>query len=156
MLILLLLSSAIMVPLLTELLGLEGIDVEGYEVGEEGLILEVEAHADSATCPRCGMVSHHLHQNHRHLVRDLPLSHYRQTWLRVNRRQFKCRVCGQPFSERLDFVGLQRTYTDRYAASVVQQVIHSDSANVARYQGLSEDLVWSMVEYMSSKKSVST
>ncbi len=145
-----------MVPLLTELLGLDGMDVEDYEVCENGLILEVETHAESACCPRCGTTSHHLHQNHRHLVRDLPLSHYRRTWLRVNRRQFKCGVCSKPFSERLDFVGLQRTYTDRYAASVVQQVIHSDSANVARYQGLSEDLVWSMVEYMSTKKSTST
>jgi transposase len=143
-----------MVPLLTELLGLAGIDVESYEIGEEGLILEVEAHDESATCPRCGTVSHHLHQNHRHLVRDLPLSHYRRTWLRVNRRQFKCAVCGKPFSESLEFVGKQRTYTDRYAEQVVQQVLHSDSANVARHQGLSEDIVWSMVEYMSAKKSV--
>lgn len=145
-----------MVPLLTELLGLAGIDVEAYEICEDGLILDVEAHAETATCPRCGMVSHQLHQNHRHLVRDLPLSHYRRTWLRVNRRQFKCAVCGKPFSEPLEFVGKQRTYTDRYAEQVVQQVLHSDSANVARHQGLSEDIVWSMVEYMSAKKSVST
>ena len=34
----------------------------------------------------------------------------------------------------------------------MQQVIHSDSANVARHQGLSEDIVWSMVEYMGAKK----
>ena len=52
MLISLLLDSAIMVPLLTELLGLSGIDVEGYEVCEGGLILEVETHAESACCPR--------------------------------------------------------------------------------------------------------
>ena len=74
--------------------------------------------------------------------------------MRVNRRQFKCAVCGKPFSESLEFVGKQRTYTDRYAEQVVQQVLHSDSANVARHQGLSEDIVWSMVEYMSAKKSV--
>ena len=41
-----------MVPLLTELLGLPGIDVESYEVCEEGLILDVEAYAESAICPR--------------------------------------------------------------------------------------------------------
>jgi transposase len=86
-------------------------------------------------------------------VRDLPISHYRQTWLRVNRRQFKCRVCGKPFSETHDFMGSRRNYTDRYAALVAQQVIHSDTANVARQQGLSEDIVWSMVEYVSAKKS---
>lgn len=144
-----------MVPLLTELLGLPGMEVESYQVCEEGLILEVEAHAVSSICPRCGTTSHHLHQNHWHLVRDLPISHYRQTWLRVNRRQFKCAVCGKPFSETLDFMSTRRTYTDRYAEQVVQQVIHSDTANVARHQGLSEDIVWSMVETMSAKKSAS-
>jgi transposase len=142
-----------MVPLLTELLGLPGIDVESYKVVEAGLILEVEAHRTSVECPRCGTLSQHLHQNHWHLVRDLPLSHYRKTWLRVNRRQFKCPVCDKPFSEALEFMGTRRRYTDRYAERVVQQVIHSDSANVARHQGLSEDIVWSMVEYMGAKKS---
>ncbi len=145
-----------MVPLLTELLGLADIDVESYEETEEGLILSVEAHEESAMCPRCGSVSHHLHQNHGYLVRDLPISHYRKTWLRVNRRQFKCATCGKPFSEVLDFVGARRRYTDRYAQVIVGQVIHSDIANVARHHGLSEDLVWSMVEYMSEKKSAST
>lgn len=144
-----------MVPLLTELLGLPGMEVESYKVVEEGLVLDVEAHAASARCPRCATVSHRLHQNHWHLVRDLPISHYRRTWLRVNRRQFKCAGCGKPFSEDFDFMGARRTYTDRYAESVVQQVIHSDSANVARQQGVSEDIVWSMVESMSAKKSAS-
>ncbi|MEO1149088.1 MAG: transposase family protein [Cyanobacteria bacterium J06638_22] len=142
-----------MVPLLTELLGLPGIDVESYKEVEEGLILDVEAHRPSVECPRCGTLSQHRHQNHWHLVRDLPLSHYRKTWLRVNRRQFKCAVCGKPFSEDFEFMGTRRSYTDRYAERVVQQVIHSDSANVAVHQGLSEDIVWSMVEYMGAKKS---
>ncbi|ASC70360.1 transposase family protein [Halomicronema hongdechloris C2206] len=145
-----------MVPLLSELLGLSGIDVESYQESEDGLILEVEAHRDTAICPRCGTLSHHLHQNHGYLVRDLPISHYRKTWLRVNRRQFKCSTCGKPFSEELEFVGARRVYTDRYAEVVVSEVIHSNTANVARQHGLSEDIVWSMVEYVSEKKSVLT
>lgn len=141
-----------MVTLLTELLGLPGLDVESYQATEDSLTLFVEVHSASAHCPRCGTLSQHLHQNHWHPVRDLPMSHYRQTWLQINRRQFKCGVCGNPFSETFDFMGSRRSYTDRYAASVVQQVIHSDTANVARQQGLSEDIVWSMLEYMSAKK----
>lgn len=145
-----------MVPLLTQLLGLPDIAVESYEETKDGLILEVEAHSDSATCPRCGQLSQHLHQNHGYLVRDLPISRYRKTWLRVNRRQFKCSSCGKPFSETFEFVGSRRVYTDRYAEVVVAELIHSDTANVARQHGLSEDVVWSMVEYVSAKKSVST
>lgn len=145
-----------MVPLLTELLGLSGVDVASYEESGDELILSVERHAESASCPRCGQLSHHLHQNHGYLVRDLPISHYRRTWLKVNRRQFKCSECKKPFSEALAFVGRRRQYTDRYAEAIVQQVMHSSTKNVAWNQALSEDLVWSMVEYASKKNSSST
>lgn len=139
-----------MQPLLTDLLGLKGIEVETYRDRGGGLLLEVEAKSESATCPRCGEVSSQLHQNHGHLVRDLDISE-RPVWLKVNRRQFKCQPCQKPFSEVLDFVGKRMSYTDRLAQRVVQQVIHSDVSNVARNHGLSEDVVWSMVEYLSKK-----
>lgn len=145
-----------MVPLLTQLLGLPGVDVESYEESGAELILSVEKHEESARCPSCDTLSTHLHQNHGYLVRDLPISHYRKTWLKVNRRQFKCYNCGKPFSEVLDFIGDRRKYTDRYAEAVVKQVMHSSTKNVAWNQDLSEDLVWSMVEYASKKNSPST
>jgi transposase len=74
---------------LTELLNLTDVEVEYYQNLGQELILYVELKGNYATCPRCGQVSHHLHQNHGYLVRDLPLSN-RQVFLRVNRRQFKC------------------------------------------------------------------
>lgn len=141
--------------LLTDLLGLEGIEVESYQERGGSLVLDVEAKSESATCPRCGEVSSHLHQNHGRLVRDLNLSE-RQVWLRVNRRQFKCQTCQKPFSEALDFIGQRMSYTNRLAERVVKQVIHSDVSNVAHYHGLSEDVVWSMVEYVSQKNSTLT
>lgn len=143
-----------MQPLLTRLLRLPGIEVEDYQDHGEHLILEVEAHHDCATCPRCGNESAHLHQNHGYLVRDLPISE-RSVLLKVNRRQFKCVPCGKPFSEELDFVGRRRKYTDRFAQTIVQQVIHSDTHNVARNHGLSDEEVWSMVQYISKKNSTS-
>jgi transposase len=97
-------------PLLTELLGLSGVDVESYEATEDSLILDVEVHAASAVCPGCGTVSHQMHQNHWYLVRDLLISHYGKTWLRDNRRQCKCTVCGKPFSKDLEVMGA-RTVT---------------------------------------------
>ena len=132
------------------MLGLPGIEVEDYQDQGEYLILEVEADRDRATCPQCGYESNHLHQNHGYLVRDLPISE-RPVKLKVNRRQFKCAPCSKPFSEVLEFVGRRRTYTDRFAQSIVQQVLHSDSHNVAVNHGLSDEEVWSMVEYISKK-----
>lgn len=84
-------------------------------------------------------------------VRDLNISQ-RQVFLKVNRRQFKCLKCGKPFSEELDFIGRRRKHTDRYAQQIVQQVLHSDTHNVAGNNDLTDEEVWSMVQYISKKK----
>ena len=53
--------------LLTQLLGLPGIEVENYSDLGDRLILTVEAATKQGTCPQCGEVSRHLHQNHDYL-----------------------------------------------------------------------------------------
>lgn len=136
---------------LTELLGLPGIDVEDYTELESEIILQVEVHSIKSVCPRCLQESSNLHQNHWHFVRDLNLFN-RTVILKVNRRQFKCNSCKKPFSEELDFMGSRRRYTDRFAEMVVKQVVHSDTHNVGLQYNLTDDEVWSMVQYISKKK----
>lgn len=136
---------------LTELLGLPGIDVEDYIELENEIILQVEVHSIKSVCPRCLQESSNLHQNHWHFVRDLNLFN-RTVVLKVNRRQFKCHGCKKPFSEVLDFMGTRRRYTDRFAEMVVKQVVHSDTHNVGLQYDLTDDEVWSMVQYISKKK----
>jgi len=135
---------------LTELLNLTDVEVEYYQNLGQELILYVELKGNYATCPRCGQVSHHLHQNHGYLVRDLPLSN-RQVFLRVNRRQFKCKNCGKPFSEELDFVGKGQKYTHRYAQAITEQLIHSYLANVAKNNHLTERQVEAMINQVAKK-----
>ena len=114
------------------------------------MILDVEAETDYSNCPKCGQVSNHLHQNHGHLVRDLPLSN-RQVFLRVNRRQFKCKKCGKPFSEDLDFVGKGKKYTHRYATNIVEKLVHSDLTNVAKNNHLTEREVEAMINHVAQQ-----
>lgn len=129
---------------MTKLLNLPGVIVEDSQETAETLILFVRVEKKTAVCSRCGQISHRLHQNKRHLVKDLPMSN-REVILAVNRRRFKCENCQKPFSERLDFVGNKKSFTYRYAETVTEQVIHSDVKNVAKTNGLTEEEVWSMV-----------
>lgn len=144
-----------MQPLLTQLLGLPGIEVEDYHDFGQKIIIEVEARTIEQRVLCCGKESSHLHQNHWHLTRETDISQ-RQVWLKVNRRQFKCHSCGKPFSEELSFLGKRRKHTDRYAQTIVQQVLHSDTHNVAMNNDLTDEEVWSMVKYMSKKNSTLT
>lgn len=134
----------------TELLNIPGLVVEYYRNLGQELILDVEAETDYSNCPKCGQVSNHLHQNHGHLVRDLPLSN-RQVFLRVNRRQFKCKKCGKPFSEDLDFVGKGKKYTHRYATNIVEKLVHSDLTNVAKNNHLTEREVEAMINHVAQQ-----
>jgi transposase len=92
-----------MKKLMTNILNLPGVIVEDYKQTAETLILVVNSHTKTANCPLCGQCSHHLHQNYRYLVRDLPMGD-REVILRVNRRRFKCKNCRKPFNERLEFL----------------------------------------------------
>ena len=129
---------------MTKLLDLPGVIVEDSLETEFTLILSVKLEKKDAVCPRCGQKSHRLHQNKKHLVKDLPMGN-REVILRVNRRRFKCEKCQKPFSETLDFVGNKKGFTYRYAQNITEQVIHSDVNNIAHMNGLSYEEVWSMV-----------
>ncbi|MEG4861797.1 MULTISPECIES: transposase family protein [unclassified Microcoleus] len=65
--------------------------------------VRVKSKQKTSNCPLCNQYSHHLHQNYRYLIRDLPIGN-KEVMLRVNRRIFKCKNSNKPFNESLDFV----------------------------------------------------
>ncbi len=99
---------------------------------------------------RCGQASHQVHQNHRYLVKDLPISG-QAVYLEVNRRQFKCKNCGKPFSEELDFVAKRRQYTSRLAREIVRQVLADDIKTVAENNDVSMEEIETMLKDYGSK-----
>ena len=87
--------------ILDKFLNLKGTSIQGYRHLENiGIVFRIESKNKKATCPRCGLESDKLHQNHRHLVKDLPLS-VQPVYLQVNRCQFKCDNCRKPLRERI-------------------------------------------------------
>lgn len=119
------------IKILTELLDLEDIKVISHRLDAGiGIILQTESKKLDATCPNCGTKSHKLHQNHRHIIKDLPFGE-KLVFLEINRRQFKCRKCKKPFSEYLDFVRKKRSYTKRLAHKSIQEVLENDIRSVA-------------------------
>ena len=139
-----------MTSLLTELLNIEGVNVTGYRNDKDCIAFEVCSITREATCSSCGQVSKVVHQNHYRLAQDLPISG-KDVFIRYNRRQFKCKNCRKPFSESLDFIGERRQYTERFAEKVVLELIHGDIHNVARNNNITDDIVESMLQYMSQK-----
>ena len=132
--------------ILDKFLNLQGTCIQGYRHLENiGIVFQIESKNKKAVCPRCGLESDKLHQNHRHLVKDLPLSG-QPVYLQVNRRQFKCGNCQKPFSEELDFVAKKRTYTKRLAENILEQLKEGDILNVSRRNDVTEEEIQRMIE----------
>nr|WP_144051088.1 ISL3 family transposase [Calothrix sp. PCC 6303] len=116
---------------LTELLDLKDIKVTSQRIYNGiGIILQTESTKSYSICPHCGTKSEKLHQNHSHIIKDLPFSE-KPVFLEVNRRQFKCYQCQKPFSEELYYAKKKRTYTNRLAQKIIQDVLESDIHSVA-------------------------
>jgi transposase len=120
-----------------EILGFENYKPTLIATEDDSLFVQLEAKNTLAICPRCGHESHCLHQNHRHLVRDLPWNE-KEVYLQINSRQFKCKDCGKPFTEVIDIKPFRRSYTIRFAMDVVDRVLVSNIATVSRQVGISE------------------
>ena len=132
--------------ILDKFLNLEGTSIQGYRHLENiGIVFRIESKNKKAICPHCGLESDKLHQNHRYLVKDLPISG-QPVYLQVNRRQFKCDNCRKPFSEELHFVAKKRTYTKRLAENILEQLKEGDILNVSRRNDVTEEEIQRMVE----------
>jgi len=142
---------------LTEILNIEGIKVisQSQQPGI-GIMLQVDSISKESHCHRCGTKSHRLHQNHRYVVKDLSWGE-KPVFLEINRRQFKCKKCGKPFSEKLDFVMNRRTYTKRLATQTIQEVLKSNIHSVAKKGVVTTEEIEKMLEdaslQLSSKPS---
>lgn len=132
--------------MLDKFLNLKGTSIQGYlHLENIGIVGRIESKNKKATCPHCGLKSDKLHQNHRHLVKDLPISG-QPVYLQVNRRQFKGDNCRKPFSEELHFVASKRTYTKRLAENILEQLKEGDILNVSRRNDVTEEEIQRMIE----------
>lgn len=139
-------SKSAKTKLLSELLNLESVQVTKYKnLPQIGLILHTEVLSQEANCTRCRNKSQRVHQNHRSLIKDLPISGH-SVYLEINRRQFKCEFCQKPFSEELNFVKKRRKYTSRLAMEIVRQVLADDIKTVAQNNDISAEEIETMLK----------
>ena len=136
---------------LTEILNLPELKVISYQqFSDIGIFLKTQSISDEKICPRCGTPSHRLHQNHRHVVKDLPWGNS-PVFLEINRRQFKCKKCKKPFSETFSFIGLRRNYTNRLAHQTVKEVLNSNISAVAKKGIVTTEEIERMLKDAASK-----
>ncbi len=117
---------------ITNIINFEGFKATNYHfITENELLIEIENKERLSICPHCQNQTDKVHQSHRYIVRDIPISSW-DVLLLVNRRQFRCKKCRKVFSEELSFVKKRRTYTGRLAEKVVKEVLETDVVNAGK------------------------
>ena len=128
---------------LTETLGLQELCVVGSERDEVNnrLILTCVPRHPVAVCPRCTHISQDVHDYpHQRRIHDAPIRGY-ATLLVFDRRRFWCEACQRAFSETIQDVVANCTYTYRLAECLADARRKQDVATLAATHGLGYKLV---------------
>ena len=138
---------------LTNLLNLPHLEVVKYEMPDaETAILEINSTLEVAICPTCKMPSTDIHDyDDPRLVRDLSLSG-RKSYLRYRSRRFECLACGQAFTERVEWMNFDSSYTKRFEEHVYQLCRKSTVQDVSAWLGLGYDAVEGIFQRWAKKR----
>jgi transposase len=119
------------------ILDLDDWDVTGRRVVDGEQIVNACLPHPPTACPACGAANLYGHGRRFENFRDLT-AYGKKTVIRVERRRFKCRQCGQVFSESLPNMDSKHRATTRCVEWVAQQALARPFANVADEIGLNE------------------
>ena len=133
--------------LVTELLGLEELDVVGQRYDRENCLHELYCAArwDVALCPKCLQLSDRIHDYpKRRRIHDAPLRG-EKVILVFDSRRFECSHCKQPFTQGIADVVPDCTYTYRLYAEITNPKRKQDVATMAELYGIGYKVVERML-----------
>jgi transposase len=118
---------------------------------DDAVVLDVKPTLKVALCPNCGYPSHDLHDyDEPRLIRDLPLSG-RQCFLRMRGRRFDCERCSRPFTERLEWIEFDSSYTKRFEGHIFELCRKNTVQEVSRIAELGYDAVEGIFTRLAKK-----
>lgn len=138
---------------LTKLLNLPNLEVVKYEMPDtDTAILEIQSILKAAICPTCKTPSTTIHDyDDPRLVRDLSLSG-RKSYLRYHSRRFECATCGHSFTERMEWLNFDSSYTKRFEEHVYKLCRKGTVQDVSTFLELGYDAVEGIFERWAKKR----
>jgi len=133
--------------LVTELLGLEELDVVGrsYDRDKGQHELYCAARWDAALCPNCLQLSDQIHDYPKQRrIHDAPLRG-EKVLLVFDSRRFYCQHCQRPFTQEIADVMPNCTYTHRLYAEITNPKRKQDVATLAELYGIGYKTVEGML-----------
>ena len=133
--------------LVTELLGLEELDVVGQQYDKENRLHELYCGPrwDIGLCPKCLQLSQQIHDYPKQRrIHDAPLRGEKVV-LVFDSRRFDCEHCKQPFTQEIADVVPDCTYTHRLYDEITNPKRKQDVATLAELYGIGYKMVERML-----------
>lgn len=122
-------------------LDLDGLEVLGASVSDDGIEFIVQSGFEAGSCRRCGGIAAEPKERPHVLVRDLPVSG-RGVMLRWIKRRWRCGYCAASWTESHPEIPPRARMTVRFKAHLARQAVRERNfSQVAAAEGVSYDTV---------------
>ena len=139
--------------MLTEILGLEELEVQERRAVGTNVYFHVQSKNEVAICPVCGAYVEDIKEYKKYTIRDLP-AHGKKTYLEITKKRFCCEDCKITFTEPLECITPGEIYTKRYMEFVYSKCKRCTIEDISKEEQLGYKAV-QRIFYICAKKEIS-
>ena len=111
---------------INELLGFKDVKVKKVESDDFSITLNIETIKKEQICPCCNIATSKVHDYRIQTIKDCPIQ-FKNTFIKLRKRRFKCKNCGKQFFEDLTFLPKYYRMTNRLSAWICRQFATTNS-----------------------------
>ena len=111
---------------INELLGFKDVKIKKVESDDFSVTLHIETIKKEQICPCCNSTTSKVHDYRFQTIKDCPIQ-FKNTFIKLRKRRYKCNNCGKQFFEDLSFLPRYYRMTNRLSAWICRQFSTTNS-----------------------------
>lgn len=123
-----------------ELLGLQGVWIDSWEITEQAVRVKIRSPRTIALCARCGKMSKKVHQRHHREIKH-SVWQSRLVVLHVTKRRFMCKQCSKPFGEYIPGLDRKRS-TNNYRRVLIKDLSRNSFSHLMQTSKTSSSVLY--------------
>ena len=130
---------------INELLGFKDVKVKKVESDDFSITLHIETVKKEQTCPCCNNATSKVHDYRFQTIKDCPIQ-FKNTFIKLRKRRYKCKNCGKQFFENLNFLPKYYRMSNRLSAWICRQFSTTNSVKqIANSANVSSNTVFRLL-----------
>ena len=125
-----------------DLFGFEDVTIKKVETDDISVTIHLETIKKEHVCPCCGNTTSKVHDYRFQTIKDAPFQ-FKNTFINIRKRRYKCKHCGKQFFENLNFLPKYYRITNKLTAAVYNKFLTTNSIKqIASETNLSSNTIY--------------